>query len=240
MRDAENRDFTFAEKRNVCLDHTGNDVTHIHWIDTDDIYYNDTLLLFKDILRTTDFGVYMNHFRHCMGYPWRLEGEYPKDNVFKYNPELRWGKGVHECLENVCPKKETVTPLKYFHAGYTRNIIATAIKWIYYSVLEHGEDDCCYLRDNEAMYTDGPHKIIADRIPKTSRLTFEEMPDAFVGEVMGQYQGLLEYEKWDEWVMNLDPKYASLFKKFKQIAAAEGHWGAFVQHVIDNKLWKEM
>ncbi len=234
-------DLTFAEKRNVCLDNTGHDITHIHWIDSDDIYYEDTLIAVKKKLgEMEDCGVFINNFHHCMGYPWRIAGTYPKDNIFRYNPKLKWGKGVHETLENVEPVSQSPLGLPYFHAGYTRSVIATAIKWIYYSVLEHGADNCCYFRENEAMFTDGPHKIISDRIANTSKITFEEMPSAFVENVMMSYKGLIEYEKWDDWVTRcIDPKYGNLFKKFKVIANAEGNWGAFVKEVIDNKLWKE-
>jgi len=256
---------TFAEKRNQCLGMTAPDVTHIHWIDTDDIYYTDKLMPFKEQLSNLDVEVWYSHFIHCMVYPWRYEGVHQKNNVFKFNKDLEWKNEVHETLCGVDNEKSMISALIYYHAGYTRSVVATAIKWIYYSVLEHGKDNCCYYRDSEPMYVDGFDAILRDRMTNTLPLDFIKTPFSEsnltmvdfntkielaidynkmpVGELQNYMTDsrLLESTDWDRYVTyQLDPIYGEFLDRHKVIAKQEGHWGKAIDEVIEKELWRVM
>lgn len=244
---------TFADKRNACLEQTDKDTDYIHWIDTDDIHHTGILNHFKeDFLsnpeKVKDLSTGVCSFYHAMGCPWMIEGYYPKDNFFRYNPNLRWGKAVHEKLENLSPGSQMVVPFFYYHVGYTRSAISTACKWVHYSMLEDGKPDL-YLRPDQRMYSLGIDRTIDDRLSSCKRVLPTEriIPDAFMPilyDFTVRYGDMASktpeeaYDLWQRYTIQVDPGIGAYLRQWTPQALKDGHWGACIRDIAEKKLWE--
>lgn len=246
---------SFAEKRNVCLEYTHKDSDFIHWIDTDDIYHTGILNNFKDNFlsvpeKVKDLSKGICYFYHAMGCPWLIEEYYPKDNFFRYNSNLRWGKSVHERLENLSPGSEMLIPLFYYHVGYTRSVISTSCKWIHYSMLEDGKPDL-YLRSDQPMYTMGIDRIIDDRLGSCKRMKRDDriIPDAFMsilfefGKLYGDSHSMsveAAYASWQRWLnKHVDPQIGEYQRQWVDQSFKDKNWGACIRDIAEKKLWEK-
>lgn len=246
---------TFADKRNACLRQTDKDTDFIHWIDSDDLHHTGILNHFKeDFLsnpeKVKDLSVGVCSFYHAMGCPWMIEGYYPKDNFFRYNPNLRWGKAVHEKLENLSPGSQMVIPFFYYHVGYTRSVVSTACKWVHYTMLEDGQPDL-YLRPDQRMYSLGIDRVIDDRLASCKRMSPGEriIPDAFMpvlydftcryGDMASKtVEGM--YDLWQRWVnIQVDPQLGEYLRQWAAPSLKDGHWGACIRDIAEKKLWEK-
>jgi len=239
----------FDRLRDICLKGTAEDMDYIHWVDTDDFYHTGILTNFKNSFLTSDKGKDLSkgicYFYHCMGCPWLIEEKYPKDNFFKYNPDLKWESGVHERLVNLSPGQEVIVPFFYYHTGYIRSVISTAFKWVFYAVLEHQSADI-YIRDDQPMYTEGIDKIIADRIPKCRNVSSDPydvpvIPEAFLS-IFSKFELAREeddYEGWQDWVTSLDPFLKEYRDKWAAQAVVDGHWGECIRDIEEKRLWEK-
>jgi hypothetical protein len=235
---------SFSEKRNVCMEHTSPKATHIHWIDSDDIYYPNTLIPVKEniLKQHDDCGFFINRFLHTMGDPWHFESIHERESIFKYNPSMRWEKNVHEHIDNDDCKKQYFHELVYYHAGYSRSIVATAIRWLYFAVLEGIPNH--YFNIKEPMYGLGLDKIIDDRIPRCAILGNEIVPKRFIDRIAeygvdGEHHKTM-FNDWQLVVNKIDIEYMQLVDRFRDDANKDGNWGKCIQYVIDNKLWETL
>lgn len=151
-----NTDYGDFELRNICLQHTNPCSDWIHWIDTDEVYYEEDLSFLKDYIMPEHrgAGVMWSYFYHFMITPFQVQvtpqkvraGEplniddyrSSKDNIFAYNKNLVWKGKVHEHMYNVNDDRNIQTGVEYLHYGYCRPQLVTFVKWLKYALLEFG------------------------------------------------------------------------------------------------------
>ncbi len=131
----------FHTLRNRALAATRPDATHVHWVDTDEIFYPDQLARLRASVADPRFTRWATILVHFMIDPRRIETRQVKWNVFRYDPALRWTRDVHEILDGVPPGRWGFAPVDHLHFGYCRPQWQTFIKWLRYAALEYGTID---------------------------------------------------------------------------------------------------
>lgn len=129
---------TFSDLRNVAIDATDPRATHVHWVDTDEVYFPDHLALLRNALRDNGISTFNTVRVHFMIDPTWIEAREVKRSVFRHHSGLRWTKAVHETVEGLAPGRAAFVPAEYLHFGYCRPQWQTFLKWLNYAWLEDG------------------------------------------------------------------------------------------------------
>lgn len=164
----------FQDLRNRALAATRSDATYVHWVDTDEIFFPHQLVQLREAMADPRFSRWATILVHFMIDPTRVETRHVKWNLFRYGPQLRWSRGVHEIMEGVPEGRWGFAPIDHLHFGYCRPQWQTFIKWLRYAVLEHGRADMYrsetvdglllpWLREGRT-----PMSILNERIPLLS------------------------------------------------------------------------
>ncbi|HYF13250.1 MAG TPA: glycosyltransferase, partial [Candidatus Paceibacterota bacterium] len=133
---------SFATLRNIALEATAKHATHIHKIDSDEVYFTESLLSLKRSLRDCDAKVYAAKFVHFMIQPTHYESIQDKAVFFAKTSDLRWVGDTHEEVHNVETPSLIQCPLSFLHFGYCRPQWQTMLKWLRYASLQVGSVDC--------------------------------------------------------------------------------------------------
>lgn len=152
----------FATLRNQCLEFTNEFSDYIHWIDSDEIYYEEDLDTLKhhELPSMLDYKEVWTSFYHFMRDPFMIQVNndclfknkemvetdirIAKDNVFRYNKNMKWvkEKQVHERVDRSTligiPDTHADSMCRYLHLGYIRNQYITTLKWLRYDIIQHG------------------------------------------------------------------------------------------------------
>lgn len=147
----ENKDFSFAEAREVARINT--DSEWVLRLDADEVLREETIPEIKDLIETAKASGIETAFYHHMVYPWLYQYIEPKVILFKKDLS-RWTKGVHEVLyiEGRILRKHN---LLFHHYGYCRGQEEVMKRWQLYVDID-GKPDWYKGQD--------PKHILDDRI----------------------------------------------------------------------------
>ena len=229
----------FRDLRNIALRATNESATHIHWIDTDEIFFPEQLPELRQAMEYEDISMIQTVLVHFMIDPVTLQDRQLKKNVFRYAPGMQWSKSVHEVLEGLPEGRTAFIPVEHLHFGYCRPQWQTFLKWIRYAILEHGSADM-YRREE----VDGrilpwmrgartPDGILDERLPMLSPYGgpyprccapwFE--PWQRSGKPWKEHlRQLVDHSDWDWW---------------QGLRARTGSWEETLPYVIERMGWRE-
>ena len=199
----------FAELRNRALRATRPTTTHIHVVDTDEVYFPAGLSALKEVLG--DGAVVAGKFVHFMIEPGWVESVQPKARVFRWHPQLRWEGSVHERLLNFDQTQALENQFSYLHFGYCRPQWQTFLKWLRYARLQG-----CDITHYQYEIVDGV-RLPWFREGRTPDTVLESRR-RFLQQYAGTYPNAVE--PWME-----------------EYARSTGHWRAWVASKVDNALW---
>ena len=140
----------FSRLRNAALAATESSITHIHKIDTDEVYFPDTLVSLKVFVAEAEHARTSVRLIHLMIEPSFVESIQDKEVVFRRTPDLRWEGAVHESANCSNHGVTAAGPAVFLHLGYCRPQWQTMLKWLQYAVLQEGS-----VSPYEREYVDG-------------------------------------------------------------------------------------
>lgn len=213
---------TYSELRNTALQATNPKANIFHWVDTDEVYFPEQLNALKmDLTKTRDFKQAYTYFYHFCFSPKQIQFKATKDNIFRYTPDLRWEKGVHEHVAGLVGTEQIQTNITYLHLGYLRPQWQTCLKWLHYDMIEHGnvdryKDERFEDESTGAIYTKPyfrdwrtPDTVLQDRVAecdKNPEWDPNEVPEAArpIFDRSDDWADFLleteDHEFWDWWV----------------------------------------
>jgi glycosyltransferase involved in cell wall biosynthesis len=236
-------DADFSTLRNFALANMCPKADWVFQFDSDDIFWPEKLVLVKDKMRQVRECCLYGHFYHLMEVPFIYQGMYKHRHLYPVSPCMGWEKAVHEKLMGVHEKEED-SGLVWTHWGYTRSVIATAIKWVHYQVLEKGNADC-YKQD--CLFSGrGIEHILDDRQPLCTPYK-EKFPPAAQKWLVDGYNASHSHT-WQDWVTGeLDPQFKNMLRDFKKIAWGDkighirpGFWQGVIDYIVKEKLWEQI
>lgn len=234
---------SFSELRNFALSKMSSKADWLFQFDSDDIFWPDRLQKVRDEICRRSSVCLFGHFYHLMSTPFYYQGMYKHKHLYPVCSEMLWQGAVHEKLTGV-PEKEEDTGLVWTHWGYTRSIVATAIKWIHYQFLENGNADCY---KSACLFSErGIGHILDDRRSCCSRYS-EKYPPAALKWIMGRFAASRSMT-WQDWVTEeLDSCFGNMLKHFGEVVyddkswvMEEGYAPVIVDYIIEKKLWEEI
>lgn len=233
----------FTSLRQVALTNCNPKTTFWHWIDTDEIYYPEELRTLKASLHNNEnAGAYVTTLWHFMRDPFNYQYQEIKRNIYRYDPNTKWNKTVHEHVINPYSDTNIPTQFSYLHLGYCRTQIETMVKWLRYALLEHGNCDV-YRREN----VDGkiipylrdwrtPNGIIDDRPVKK----FENHYPESIVPIFQEYMDL-KCVNWEEYLFKIDPKIADHWFEWRdKVKSGKATWNEWIDFTIQEQGWKEV
>jgi len=221
----------FSELRQIALELTNPKTDYCMLVDTDEIFYENNLAtvkkkLLKYPVGTSSYG----YFKHFVQSPTYIQEILKRDNIFSYSKDIFWENGVHEKLPVF--DKAIDNGSIWMHCGYLRSVIATAIKWIHYDILEFGHADR-YKKDS-LMVGLGIDQILSDR--KGLYNIYDGVYPKYFYPILRQYEES-DSLNWQHWVTYaVDPRYGQLMDELNDIAQNHG-WETVIDYIVDKALW---
>ena len=126
----------FAELRNRALAVTDPGMTHIHKIDSDEVYLPGSLNELKELLSTSGNHHFSATLVHFMIEPTLVESSQSKDVIFRHEQSLAWEGAVHEKMGGATSGRSANSPARFLHFGYCRPQWQTMLKWLRYASLQ--------------------------------------------------------------------------------------------------------
>lgn len=236
----------FATLRNFALAKMSPHADWLFQFDSDDIFWPDKLARMKDKVRNVREICLYGHFYHFMETPFIYQGMLKHRHLYPVTPGMKWEGAVHERLMGV-PEKEEDSGLVWTHWGYTRSVIATAIKWVHYQILEKGNADC--YKSNCLFSERGIEHILDDRRPLCT-LYKDKFPPAAQKWLIDGYN-ISRSHTWQDWVTDeLDSRFKTMLRDFHKVACAgrmgyirTTFWNGVVDmidHIVKEKLWEQI
>ena len=205
----------FCDLRNKALSLTDPNIKYVHWIDADETLIPEEWVPIKNILATHETGQVHTYGVHFMVNPSLTQYTFTKENIFRFHRFLKWGKGVHEKMQNTLPGIHQ-SDSHYLHFGYCKSQWRTFIKWLHYDMIEFGhvgryKDEIVdgkmvdHLRDWRF-----PNNILFDRLKECKDYTG---PRPEVAMPVFEHQ-----DKWEEFISSIDDQsfWIEWQKKFKK------------------------
>jgi len=127
----------FAELRNRALAATSSGMTHVHKIDSDEVYMPTGLEQLRELLSDPSIDQVNGALIHFMIEPTLVESVQSKDVVFRREAGLAWKGAVHERIGGTARRAVNGTA-SFLHFGYCRPQWQTMLKWLKYSLLQSG------------------------------------------------------------------------------------------------------
>lgn len=230
---------TYSDLRNAALQLTDSSMNIFHWVDTDEVYFPEHLSNFKEMLRkeVKVLGQAYTYFYHFIFDPRIWQFKATKDNIFGFNGQQSWSKGVHEKVVGIQPGAKVQTNIEYLHFGYLRPQWQTCLKWLHYDMIEHGHVDGYKNErledDNGNVYTKPwfrdwrtPNTVLDDRREESEKngpWPEDKIPDA--AKPICEQTG-----RWDEFLQEIEDH--SFWDKWKSNAEALGSWQATLDMVV--------
>ncbi len=131
----------FSVLRNLALEHTSPAATHVHWVDTDEVFFPNELPRIREALRDPDISAMHVLLVHFMREPTLVQDVQVNRCIFRKGERMHWRGMVHEVLEGLPRGRSSFLPVRFLHFGYCRPQWETCLKWLQYAALEHGSLD---------------------------------------------------------------------------------------------------
>lgn len=230
----------FTSLRQTALKFSSPQTTFWHWIDTDEVYYPEDLVSLKNQLHSSESAsAYVTTLWHFMKDPFHYQYQEIKRNIYRYHPNTKWNKTVHEHVIDTYPGDNISTKYTYLHFGYCRTQVETMTKWLRYALLEHGNCDIYrkesgtdkpYLRDWRT-----PNAIIDDRPLKKFELHY---PDSLM-PMLNEYMSM-KCSSWDDYLFKIDPKIGNDWFEWRdKVQSGKATWSDWIDTVVKEQGWKE-
>lgn len=239
--DDQGKDFSILRNKALSMMSLSSD--WVFQFDSDDVFWPEKLRLVKDKLGQVRDCCFYGHFYHFMEMPFIYQGLLKHRHLYPVTPEMKWEGAVHERLVGV-PEKEEDSGLVWTHWGYTRSVIATAIKWVHYQMLENGNADCY---KSKCLFSErGIEHILDDRRPLCTPYK-DKFPPAVQKWLIDGYNASRSHT-WQDWVTNeLDPRFKLMSGEFYKVSCGgrigyvkSEFWNSVVDHIIREKLWEKI
>jgi hypothetical protein len=231
----------FCDLRNKALSLTDPNIKYVHWIDADETLIPEEWVPIKNILATHETGQVHTYGVHFMVNPSLTQYTFTKENIFRFHRFLKWGKGVHEKMQNTLPGIHQ-SDSHYLHFGYCKSQWRVMVRWVHYAVLEHGNVNC-YKNENieepgKSMKTvpffrdwRTPNTILQDRIPVCEK---------YGGPKPVVAMPIFEHEnEWEDFITKIDDQ--SFWIRWQQKMKEVGSWvdtlDWFVDECTKNNWW---
>jgi glycosyltransferase involved in cell wall biosynthesis/GT2 family glycosyltransferase len=128
----------FAELRNRALAATEPGMTHIHKIDSDEVYLPGGLEEMKGLVADPTIDQLNVALVHFMIDPMHVESVQRKEVLFRRSDRLAWQGPVHEHIAGLPGRRAVDAQAAFLHFGYCRPQWQTMLKWLRYSLLQGG------------------------------------------------------------------------------------------------------
>ncbi len=222
----------FAELRNRALASTAPGMTHIHKVDTDEVYLPGSLKELKDLLHDPSIDQVNATLVHFMIEPTLVHSVQGKDVVFRRGKSLSWQGSVHERIEGLPGNRVVEGPACFLHFGYVRPQWQTLLKWLRYALLQGGA-----LSHYQYEFLDGVRRpwFRDGRTPDTVLEPRREHLKAYSGLYPTSVRPWLENfgssgRPWREWV-NLRVG-GTLWKEWETLRKERGDWEATLEQML--------
>ncbi|NUM33095.1 MAG: glycosyltransferase [Candidatus Brocadiae bacterium] len=231
---------SFHELRNIAIENMDKNATHLHWIDTDEIYFPEQLPRLREAMSDDTISMFRTTLVHFMIDPITLQDKQLKQNVFRCTSELQWSKSVHEVLKGKAPGRSAFIPIEHLHFGYCRPQWQTFLKWIRYAILENKNADMYRkeaLAERNLPWFRGsrtPDTILDERFPKLSRYP-GEYPKCCDDWLKPWFQS---GEPWKEHLKKLVDH--GFWEQWQWLRTQKGSWAETLPEIIQKMNWKEI
>ncbi len=231
--DAREVSSDFAELRNRALAATSPGITHIHKIDSDEVYLPGSLQELKDLLRDPAIGQVNAKLLHFMIEPTLLESIQSKEVVFRRDDRLLWEGVVHERVARSGGTQSIDGPGCFLHFGYCRPQWQTLLKWLRYAVLQ-GSDLSHYKYEfidgvRRPWFRDGR---TPDTILEPRRARLKSYGDSYPQSVRPWLEHSAQSGKpWREWVNRRVGTW--FWDEWRALERIKGSWEGTLEEILD-------
>lgn len=232
----------FSELRNKTLELADPKTDMCMFVDSDEVFWENSLAELKSNIEQYRGKYCYGGFEHLVYSLYYTQGIIKRENLYPYSKDCRWTGNVHEKIKDWDSENEVDYELKWIHQGYLRPVVATALKWIYYTVLETGNADRYKYPKKQPdsnvdylMTVEGIEHILSDR-KKLYRI-FDKKYPIHMNPIIREYERS-KSETWQNWVTyEVDPIYGEILDNCKEIAK-EKDGLAMIDYIVENKLWE--
>lgn len=213
----------FAELRNRAIAATSPGITHIHKIDSDEVYLPAGLEELRDLISDDSIEQVNAALIHFMIEPTLVESVQSKDVVFRRKEGLGWQGAVHERIGGTA-RRIVNGPASFLHFGYCRPQWQTMLKWLKYSLLQGGS-----LSHYQMEFLDGVRRPwfrdgrTPDTILEPRRPRLQPYQDSYPPSVRPWLESYAKSQlSWREWVNRRAG--GELWKEWRELAQAKCSW----------------
>jgi len=230
----------FDHLRNLAIQATDAGMTHIHKIDTDEVYFPNSLPAIKDMLHNPEIGSISGGLVHFMIEPNLMQSLQHKEVIFRFDKELSWHGGVHEEITGLKPGESITAPFSFLHFGYCRPQWQIFLKWLKYAMLQfdHLDHYKHEIIDGVRLpwFRDGisPDTILETRRPHLQ--PYEGQYPLSTKIWLENYSG--SGLDWQTWVSNKVDQ--SLWETWQDLYAKEGCWERTLETILTHSFNSNM
>jgi len=224
---------TFSELRNLALGATSENATHVHKVDTDEVYLPQSLEELKNLLRDSSVRCGGASLIHFMIEPTLVESIQKKAVIFRRLPGLSWKGAAHEGISGTNDADASQTPASFLHFGYCRPQWQILLKWLHYAFLQTGS-----LSPYKYEFVDGVKLPwfrggrSPDTILEPRRAGLERYKGSYPQSIKFWLESFASSRKtWREWVgvktdSGMWDKWQALYEKY-------GHWEDTLDEIFE-------
>ncbi len=222
----------FAELRNRALAATAPGMTHIHKIDSDEVYLPKSLLELTDVLRDPAVDQVNATLVHFMIEPSLVESTQSKEVIFRREDALTWKGAVHEKMAGLCKGRAVNSDASFLHFGYIRPQWQTLLKWLRYATLQ-GSDLSHYKYEfidgvKRPWFRDGR---TPDTILEPRRHRLEPYKGVYPSSVRPWLDNFAHSGKsWREWINRRAGP--ALWGEWQELSRSKGAWEETLDEIL--------
>ncbi len=224
MVDARSVVNDFAELRNRALAATAPGMTHIHKIDSDEVYVPASLEQLRELVADPSLDQVNATLIHFMIDPTRVESVQSKEVLFRRDDALAWQGAVHERIGGVPGRRAVNGPGCFLHFGYCRPQWQTMLKWLRYTLLQGGS-----LSHYQVEFIDGVRRPwfrdgrTPDTILEPRRSRLQSFGEAYPPSVRPWLESFAKSGRpWREWVNRRAG--SRLWEEWQELQKSKGSW----------------
>lgn len=220
---------SFCDLRQRALDATLElfpEAEYFFWTDADEVWFDSTLQELHKLLDKDRPDAVAHSMVHFVPDPFFFQHIEFKLNTFKITPHIGWRNNVHEVLQGVGNNIKKVDHV-YHHYGYCKEQWRTALKFLRYAIMEHGNTGV--YKDADWLTTKDPNKLLDSRRHQVHPYT-GSFPSDFRNIIWVQHcnSGL----SWPDFLESINFEDNQLWRDWQKKAEEMGGW-------INTRQWME-